>query len=139
MFEHILVPTDLTDRNRRAMEIAIKMALENSCKLTLLHVVETIEDMDTEEFRKFYKALGLRADKKMDELMAQSRRQDMVIEKQVLFGRRVFEILSFADVNGVDLIIMSSHRLDVENASAGWGTISYKVGVMSHCPVLLVK
>ena len=34
---------------------------------------------------------------------------------------------------------MSSHKLDPENAAEGWGTISFKVGVLSHCPVMLVK
>ncbi|MEM5789099.1 MAG: universal stress protein [Syntrophobacteraceae bacterium] len=139
MFKHIVVPTDLTDRDRRAMEIAVSMAVQNSSSITILHVVETIDDADTEDFRKFYKGLGARAVKKMDELIAQHRKSEIVIEKQILYGRRVFEILNFADLKEVDLIIMSSHRLDTDNLTEGWGTISFKVGVLSHCPVMLVK
>lgn len=139
MFKHLLVPTDTTDRDRRAMEIAVGMAGERSARITLLHVVETIEDIDSEDFRKFYKQLGALAGKKMDKLAADFLRNGLVIEKQVLYGKRVFEILNFADKNEVDLIIMSSHRLDVENVTEGWGTISFKVGVLSHCPVMLVK
>ena len=60
-------------------------------------------------------------------------------EKQILYGKRVYEILNFAAEHGVDLIIMSSHKLDPENVTEGWGTISFKVGVLSHCPVMLVK
>lgn len=139
MFKHILVPTDLTDRNKKAMEIAVKMALENSARITLLHVVETIDDADTEDFRKFYKQLGIRAGRTMDGIIEECRLGEVVIDKQVLFGRRVHEILNFANLHGIDLIIMSSHRLELENASQGWGTISFKVGVLSHCPVMLVK
>ncbi|MFZ2447826.1 MAG: universal stress protein [Syntrophobacteraceae bacterium] len=139
MFKHILVPTDLTDRDRKSMEIAIKMALGKAGKITILHVVETIENTETEDFHKFYKQLGIRATKKMDLIVDQYRQSEVVIEKQVLFGRRVYEILNFAGNSDTDLIIMSSHRLDIENASEGWGTISFKVGVLSHCPVLLVK
>ncbi len=61
------------------------------------------------------------------------------MEKHILYGRRVYEILNFAVAQGVDLIIMSSHKLDPENVTEGWGTISFKVGVLSHCPVMLVK
>ena len=33
MFKNILVPSDLTERNHKAMDIAVKMALENqSCR-----------------------------------------------------------------------------------------------------------
>ncbi len=139
MFKHILVPTDLTDRNRKAMEIAVKMALEDCAKITLLHVVETIDDAESDDFRKFYRQLGSRAARKMNEIIEECRREELVIDKQVLFGKRVHEILNFADINGIDLIILSSHRLEMENASEGWGTISFKVGVLSHCPVMLVK
>lgn len=139
MFKHILVPTDLTDRDRKAMEIAVKMAFQNTKKITLLHVIETIEDAQTEDFQKFYKQLGLRSGQKMDLIVNQYKKENLIIEKQILFGRRVHEILNFAAHSDIDLIIMSSHRLDAENLSEGWGTISFKVGVLSHCPVMLVK
>ncbi|MHC1725863.1 MAG: universal stress protein [Syntrophobacteraceae bacterium] len=139
MFRHILVPTDLTDRNRKAMDIALNMGVENKALLTLLHVVETVAETDSDDFRKFYDQLGIRAGKKLDRIMSESRRDSLIIEKQIVYGKRVFEILNFATNNHVDLIIMSSHKLDPEHATEGWGTISFKVGVLSHCPVLLVK
>jgi nucleotide-binding universal stress UspA family protein len=139
MFKHILIPTDLTDRNRKALQIAVKMAMEDQAAITLLHVIETIEDADSEDFKKFYKQLGTRAGKKMDKLLSEYRNDKLVIEKQILYGGRVAEILNFAAGNQTDLIIMSSHKLDLENASEGWGTISFKVGVLSECPVMLVK
>jgi nucleotide-binding universal stress UspA family protein len=139
MFKHILVPSDLTERNRKAMDIAVKMALENGALITLLHVIETIEQADFEDFDKFYKQLGTRAGKTIEKLISGYRREGVGIEKQILYGRRVYEILNFAASHQVDLIIMSSHKLDPENVTEGWGTISFKVGVLSHCPVMLVK
>jgi nucleotide-binding universal stress UspA family protein len=139
MFKHILLPTDLTDRNRKAMEIAIKMAQEDRAGITLLHVIETIEDADTEDFQKFYKQLGARAGKKMDKMIREYQDTKVPMEKQILYGGRVTEILNFAAAHDIDLIIMSSHKLDVENVTEGWGTISFKVGVLSECPVMLVK
>ena len=139
MFKHILVPSDLTERNRKAMDIAVKMALVNEASITLLHVVETMEEADSDDFKKFYKQLGSRADKVIDKLIAQYGPKSVSIEKQILYGKRVYEIINFAAEHQVDLIIMSSHKLDPENAAEGWGTISFKVGVLSHCPVMLVK
>ena len=139
MFKHILLPTDLTDRNRKAIQIAIKMAIEDGAAITLLHVIETIEDADSEDFRKFYKQLGVRAGKKLDKMTSEYRNEKLVMEKQILYGGRVAEILNFAAGHQVDLIIMSSHKLDLEHATEGWGTISFKVGVLSECPVMLVK
>ena len=139
MFKHILVPSDLTERNRKAMDIAVKMALVNEAAITLLHVVETMEEADSDDFKKFYKQLGTRAGRVIDKLIAQYGPKSVSIEKRILYGKRVFEILNFAAEHQVDLIIMSSHKLDPENAAEGWGTISFKVGVLSHCPVMLVK
>jgi nucleotide-binding universal stress UspA family protein len=139
MFKHILIPTDLSDRNRKALQIAVKMAKEDQAEITLLHVIETIEDADSEDFKKFYKQLGTRAGKKMDKLLTEYRNDNLVIEKQILYGGRVNEILNFAAAHKTDLIIMSSHKLDLDNATEGWGTISFKVGVLAECPVMLVK
>ncbi len=139
MFTNILVPSDLTERNQKAMDIAIEMALENRAVVTVLHVIETLEEADSEDFKKFYRQLGIRAGRKIDKLIAQYGREGLLLEKHILYGRRVYEILNFAVARDVDLIIMSSHKLDPENVTEGWGTISFKVGVLSHCPVMLVK
>ena len=139
MFKNILIPSDLTERNLKAMDIAVKLAQEDSAAVTLLHVIETVEQVDSEDFDKFYRQLGARAGRKIDKLIAKYGREGITMEKQIVYGRRVYEILNFAVARDVDLIIMSSHKLDPENAAEGWGTISFKIGVLSHCPVMLVK
>jgi nucleotide-binding universal stress UspA family protein len=139
MFKNILIPSDLTERNHKTMDIAVKMALENRAVVTVLHVIETVEQVDSEDFQKFYRQLGARAGRKIDKLIAKYGREGLTMEKQILYGRRVYQILNFAVAHNVDLIIMSSHKLDPENAAEGWGTISFKIGVLSHCPVMLVK
>ena len=42
VFERVLVPVDLTDRNRRALEVASRMAGDPG-EVTLLHVIETLD------------------------------------------------------------------------------------------------
>jgi len=139
MFKHILVPMDLTDRGMNALAIAVKMALHDASRITLLHVIEMIQDSESEEFEGFYKKLERRAVKAMDKMLGLYQYEQLQLEKKIVYGRRVGEILRFADAEGVDLIVLSSHRIEPENPVQGWGTISYKVGILAHCPVMLVK
>jgi nucleotide-binding universal stress UspA family protein len=59
--------------------------------------------------------------------------------EEVVFGHRAPEIVRYAGEGESDLIVLKSHRIDLENPAAGWGTVSYKVGILAQCPVLLVK
>ncbi|MDZ7758895.1 MAG: universal stress protein [Desulfovermiculus sp.] len=144
MFGHILVPTDCTEATKNALDIAVKMqSLEKNRELnqriTLLHVIETIADDDTEEFQRFYSTLTKRAEKKMAKLGTPYESHQANIEAKVLLGSRVGEILRFALDQSVDLILLKSHKIDQENPTEGWGTISHKVGILAPCPVMLVK
>ena len=140
MFGNILVPTDLTENSMKALEVAIKMAShEASGLITLLHVIETIEDTDDEEFQVFYDKLMKRARKKMGEMADQFDKESVRIDYEILFGDRVREIMKFAGDKAIDLIILSSHRIDGIDSARGWATISYRVTILAPCPVLMVK
>ena len=139
MFKRILVPTDLTERSLKALEIAVKMAQHDVATVTLMHVIEVIEDTDCDEFNDFYKKLERRARRKMDKMVSDHGIEEVSIDKEITYGKRTSSIVTFAVDHAVDLIVLASHRLDMENAAQGWGTISYKVGILSHCPVLLIK
>ena len=145
MFEHICVPTDTSAESRRALELAGKMQLlenpapEGHCKITLLHVVEAIAHEADNEFESFYAQLIKRAEAKMEDLIAASQTQNLFLEKRIVIGNRTREILDFVQNNSIDLIILMSHRVDPDNLTQGWGTISHKVGILAPCPVMLVK
>ena len=144
MFGHILVPTDCTEATKNALDIAVKMQSleknrEPNQRITLLHVIETIADDDTEEFQRFYSTLTKRAEKKMAKLSTPYQSHQANIEAKVLLGSRVGEILRFALDQSVDLILLKSHKIDQKNPTEGWGTISHKVGILAPCPVMLVK
>jgi hypothetical protein len=34
---------------------------------------------------------------------------------------------------------MGSHKVNPKRRGMGWGTTSYKVGILCRCPILLVK
>ncbi|MCU0586903.1 MAG: universal stress protein [Syntrophobacteraceae bacterium] len=139
MFKHILVPTDLTDRSLHALEVAVGIATLGACQVTLLHVIETIEDSQGEHFEDFYRKLERRAQRIMDRMIEPFHSDTFTILREITFGKRVKEIVHYAHAEEIDLIILTSHAVSSEAVSQGWGTISYKVGILSHCPVMLVK
>lgn len=139
MFEHILVPLDFSERNRQALEIAIQLAQLGHGRVSLLHVIKLIAGSSFEDFADFYEKLESEAHEKMTALVAEFQSTTTPITMHVLVGHRVREIINMAADQQIDLIIMNSHKVDVQNPDEGWGTISYKVGILAPCPILLVK
>ena len=58
---------------------------------------------------------------------------------EVRSGTRAPDVVRYAGEVGADLIVLTAPRFDPEHPAAGWGSLSYKVGILSSCPVLLVK
>jgi nucleotide-binding universal stress UspA family protein len=139
MFQHILIPVDFSERNRAAVDAARDLAKRNGARITLIHVIETIEYISVEEMRDFYRRLELNARRGMDELSQSLSGLAIPPEKVVLVGKRHTEIVRYAIENNVDLILMSSHRVDADQPVANFGSISYRVAVLSPCAVLLIK
>jgi nucleotide-binding universal stress UspA family protein len=139
VFHRIMVPVDLTNRNIPALQIAIKLALQNRASITLLHVIETIEGSSFEEFKRFYQTLEKHARDKLEGFAEEFASQGVVVHQEILYGRRAEQIVGYAMDHQIDLIVLTSHKIDLNNPTQGWGSISYKVGILSQCPVLLVK
>ncbi len=137
MFQHLLLPVDFTDKNRVALEMAAQLARQNNSRITLLHVVETIEKLDDADIEKFYGMLKRRSNTKLAEL-ANAINSDIEVEQITLLGKPATEIVRCAIDRDIDLLIMNSHAVQPEG-SKGWGTLSYRVSILCQCPVLLVK
>ena len=138
MFQRILVPVDLTEKNVRAVRTAGSLARRMEGEVTLLHVIETL-DLPFEELEEFYERLEAKAAAAMRDLSAPLEEASLPHSQHVVYGKRGEEIVEFAEENGVDLVVLRSHRVDLEDPGAGWTTLSYKVAILAQCPVLLVK
>jgi universal stress protein A len=138
-FQHILIPTDLTDRTDKALKLAGRLASRDKARVTLLHVVETIAGVPFDDLRPFYERLERKARTTMNTLIRRAADQLGAAASAVISGRRAEEIVSYAAANGVDLRALASRRVNPSLANRDWGTISYKVGILAQCPVLLVK
>jgi universal stress protein A len=138
-FRHILVPTDLTDRTEKALELARQLASPAAARVTLLHVIETIEGLSLDELRPFYERLERKARSVMESLTKRAGDAAPAVARVIVQGRRAEEIVNYAAANEVDLIVLASHRVKPSRVDRDWGTMSYKVGILAQCPVLLVK
>ena len=140
MFKNILVPTDFTEKSLKALDVALMIgSKDDAVNVTLFHVIELIEGTDDEDFTDFYERLEKRAQKKMNEMVTQYGKRRPDINMKIVFGNRAREIVRYAHENEIDLIILSSHKIEKLDPSQGWATISYRVGILAHCPVMMVK
>lgn len=139
MFAHILVPIDLSDRNARTLRIALGLARQSRARVTLLHVIQRVENLPLAELRDFYGRLERVSRRKLDRAAAPFAKAGLRRRTRVCVGEPAREIIRIALRTGADLIVMGSHKVRPGRREARWGTTSYKVGIFCQCPVLLVK
>lgn len=137
LFRRILVPVDLTPKNEAAVEMARGLALASGGQVTLLHVIETL-DLPFDELEDFYLKLEEEAGRSLASLGRRLEEAGVSVRQHVTYGKRAAEIVAYAEEIGADLVLLSSHRLDLETPER-WATISYQVAILAQCPVLLVK
>ncbi len=139
MFQHILVPVDFSSKNKKAIDVGMRMAACSGASLTLLHVIQTVADVDFSELETFYRRMEKRAVRALDRLASSHKKTGVSVRTEIIFGDRVKEILKYVTARKVDVVVMNSHRIDPKNLTQGWGTISYKVVLLCPSPVMLVK
>ncbi len=139
MFRKILVPVDFSAKNLNALRKARELAELVDGEVVLVHVIETIEELPDEELQSFYQRLERKAAEHMQESLAQLGENGFARRSAIIFGHRPQAIVDFAEREEIDVIVMSSHRVDRDRPAADWITISYKVAILARCPVLLVK
>ncbi|MFQ5530789.1 MAG: universal stress protein [Gemmatimonadota bacterium] len=138
MYGHFIVPVDLSDRNATAIHTARQLARLTRGRVTLLHVVETL-DLPYDEVADFYERLEESAAGKLEDLLKQLQDPDVEIERRIVFGDPAAEIIEFAQDSADSLIVLRSHRVDPSAPTHGWATLSYKLAILANSPILLVK
>ncbi len=139
MFQRILVPVDLAQKNQSALTPAAEMAHLNKATILLLHVIERIEHVPEEELKSFYHRLEQNAQRELSAAAHSLAEQGITASTHIVFGRRSEEVVRFALQNQVDLIVLRSHRYDPQTSTFPVGTLSHQLAVLAQCAVLLVK
>lgn len=139
-FQHVLVPVDFTTKNQAALDIAFEIAEVNAARVTLLHVIERIDEAAEDgETEAFYERLREKADAELERRCQRFVEAGLPTEYKLRLGKRAEEIIRFVAERDVDLIVLSSHRIDTAEPVKSLATISYQVSILAPCPVLLVK
>jgi nucleotide-binding universal stress UspA family protein len=139
MFERVLVPVDLSDKNRRALVLARELIDPEHATLHLVHVIETIHGIEFDELTDFYQELDQKAQSALTELSGELEIEGITCHHQVIYGNRAAEIIRYSDETDCDLIVMTSHAQSDRHPAAGVGTISHQVALLADCPVLLLR
>jgi universal stress protein A len=129
----------LTERATKALDLALKLSAPAGSRVILLHVIETVRGLELDEGDPFYQKLEQKAQRIMAAARERLPKTRAEVVQEIVYGDRAEEIVRFAAVHNIDLIVLASHRITPSVVGRDWGTISYKVGILAQCPVLLVK
>jgi universal stress protein A len=138
-FKNILVPVDFVEKSLAALDIAFELAVANRARITLLHIIESVDVEYDAEMEQFYDRLEKRADSELERMAQRFLEAGLECVRRVRVGKRLAEILQSCTEHGTDLVIMRSHKPDLQQPYQTWATLSYQVSVLCPCPVLLVK
>ncbi len=137
MFQRILVPTDLTDTTHRAIELAVSLARQRfGARVTLMHVVQRVPNLEDDELRDFYDRLKKDACGRIQQLVGEvAGSGEITVAPYVALGQPAEEILKYARDNQTELIVLEHGR----EPRTHLGSVSYKVSVLAPCSVMLLK
>ena len=142
MIKNILVPYDFTNFADLAFENALELAEKLGSKITLLSVIGNDVDTSGMSFERAQEAQDeneKQAKEDLDKLSASRKIKNVDVSVSIVhFPSAVDGILSYADKNNVDLIVMGSHgRSGLKKLVLG----SVASGVVSkaNCRVMIVK
>ncbi len=131
----ILVGTDFNEGSKKAMMAARELAQSFDATVHLLHVLEPVDDPDSDdpETQDFYAKLKAKSQANLDSAV----RELSPIEAQtsIRVGHRHPTLLKVAEEIDADLIVLGSNPISAEAQRIG---TSHRVAVTSSRPVLLV-
>jgi nucleotide-binding universal stress UspA family protein len=139
VYKKILLPLDMADDHQRVIATACEFARAAKAEVLLLHVVQTIPGLPMETERDFYGQLESASQEFLTKVKKTFSEQDIQAGLRILKGNRGEQVLDFAAENQVDLIILRSPRVNPAMPHSGMGSLSWKLGLLAPCDVLLVR
>ena len=138
--DSVLVPTDGSPLSRDALDYA--MAVHPAATLTLLHVINYVEEIRVAEamvgFEELHKRATHRAVELLDEMRAAASDHEGEVRTDYVFGKPASEIAAYAADHDVDLVVMGSHgRSGLERVVLG--SVTQGVLARAGVPVTVVR
>jgi nucleotide-binding universal stress UspA family protein len=144
MFNRILVATDFSPASAPAVDEAVKLAREAGAELVLVHVYEPLGAASfggyipsANLYDEIENALRTGAEKGLEPLAEDARRQGVNATARVLRGVPYFAINEAAAADRADLIVVGTHgRSGLSRFLLG--SVAQKVIATAPCPVMTV-
>lgn len=141
MYKDIMLPLDLGHENEqaKALETAIRLAKADGARL---HVITVVPDYGMSIVGGFFpegheKAVMEKATADLHAFTKAHLPDDLPVQHIVAHGSIYREILAYAEKTGCDLIVMASHRPELEDYLLGPNAA--RVVRHAKCSVLVVR
>jgi nucleotide-binding universal stress UspA family protein len=140
--ERILCPTDFSEFSEKAADYALSLARHYESTLVFQHIVEPLTSgyanyAMPDSVYQLYTELREHSETQLQELV-KIRAADLHTQVIVQVGTPTESILSLAERQAIDLIVMGTHgRRGLDRLTMG--SVTERVLRKAHCPVLAVR
>lgn len=138
--ETIVVPVDFYENTDKLVNYSSYIAEALSAKLNFIHVVKlvSVDEMLGKVSAEFQIRLEKDMQRRMEELVTDVKKRCPGSTGGVVTGEAVRDIVNYAESNGADLIIISTHG-SKGLESILLGSVARRVVKHAHCPVLVMN
>jgi nucleotide-binding universal stress UspA family protein len=138
-FKRLLCPVDFSEPSMAALRFALSIAKESDADITVLRVFELWEDTGLPELLiEDRRRLEEEARRQIDALISDEERDWCKPATRVSFGRAYLEILTIAENEKSDLIVMGVHGRNALDRML-FGSTTTHVVRQGRCPVLTLR
>lgn len=139
----ILVPVDFSEHAREALAYAHALAVPHGARLDLLHVIEdsafpAFYDLGAQALYGHVPDLAARAQEALGQLADETAGGGPDARCHVRRGRAPAEVITFAEAETADLIVIASHGLTGLKRLV-MGSVAERIVREAPCPVFVVK
>lgn len=144
MYDHLLLPTDLSPGVDNAIDHALHLADLHDATLHVLYVVDAEAyssypgDEYVHEFEGLEHALEQAGERAVGQITQDAAARDIETESVILHGIPHEEILTYMDRESIDLTIIGS-KIRPSEYRRLLGSVAERVTHMAKRPVLIVK
>ncbi len=144
LVSRILCATDFSEMSAEALRVALAFAEKHRASILLLHVVESVPDLDAAAHRALVdmgslrRELERRATERVRRIVADAAAPHIGIETRVVTGCAYKEILHLAVEERIDIIVMGAQGHGVFEHLLS-GSNAQHVIRAATCPVLIVR
>ncbi len=139
----VLVPVDFSDNSQKVFEAAVNVAGKFGAELVCIFVVQSFEDysgffVPHMPISQFQDEMQVSAEKKMADFLEDHLPPGLVGSSRVVVGDVGEEIVAFAALEKIDMIVMGTHGYKgLERVL--FGSVAEQVVKTAPCPVLTVN